>query len=124
PPPPPPDVGFKVFDSVEKPCLEVDDAGQISISFNNIDSFSRIYNMIFTVGLDAPTQVPEEILKDCIYKINNNYYITNSEKISAEDYANIIKTAFSASGKVFIDGWSASLNATLQNYKEDVMIVF
>jgi len=112
------DLGFKVFDSVEKPCLEVDDKGQISIAFNNIDSLSRIYNMIFTVGLDAPTQVPEEILKDCIYKIGNNYYITNSEKISAEDYAN------STSGKVFIDGWTASLNATLQNYKEDVMIVF
>ena len=74
--------------------------------------------------LNAPTQVPKEVLKDYIYKINNNYYINNSEKISAEDYANVIRTAFSASGKVFIDGWTASLNATLQNYKENMMIVF
>ena len=61
-----PDIGFKVFDSVEAPKLEVDEKGQISISFNGIDALSRIYNMIFTVGLDEPTQVPEEVVKDCI----------------------------------------------------------
>jgi adenine-specific DNA-methyltransferase len=114
-----PDIGFKVFDSVEAPKLKVDDKGQISITENETDALSRIYNMIFTVGLDEPTQVPEEVVKDCIYKIGNHYYITNSEKITSDDYANAIK-----SGKVFIDGWTASLNGTLQNYKEDVKIVF
>jgi adenine-specific DNA-methyltransferase len=114
-----PDIGFKVFDSVEAPKLKVDDKGQISITENETDALSRIYNMIFTVGLDEPTQVPEEVVKDCIYKIGNHYYITNSEKITSDDYANAIKN-----GKVFIDGWTASLNGTLQNYKEDVKIVF
>ena len=114
-----PDIGFKVFDSVEAPKLEVDEKGQISILFNDNDTLSRIYNMIFTVGLDEPTQVPEEVVKDCIYKIGNHYYITNSEKIKKDDFAETIKN-----GKVFIDGWTASLNATLQNYKEDVKIVF
>ncbi|MCP5177087.1 MAG: site-specific DNA-methyltransferase [Moraxellaceae bacterium] len=114
-----PDIGFKVFDSVEAPKLKVNDKGQISIDFNDIDALSRIYNMIFTVGLDEPTQVPEEVVKDCIYKIGNHYYITNSEKINSDDYSNAIKN-----GKVFIDGWTASLNGTLQNYKEDVKIVF
>ncbi len=114
-----PDIGFKVFDSVEAPKLEVDEKGQISISFNGIDALSRIYNMIFTVGLDEPTQVPEEVVKDCIYKIGSHYYITNSDKITSDDYSNAIKN-----GKVFIDGWTASLNGTLQNYKEDVKIVF
>lgn len=80
---------------------------------------SRIYNMIFTVGLDEPTQVPEMVIEDCIYRIGNHYYITNSGKISSDDYSNAIKN-----GKVFIDGWTASLNGTLQNYKEDVKIVF
>ena len=80
--------------------------------------------MIFTVGLDEPTQVPEEILKDCIYQIGNHYYITNSDKISKEDFAKVIDKASKAGGKVFIDGWTASLNATLQHYKEDVKIVF
>lgn len=114
-----PDIGFKVFDSVEAPKLKVDDKGQISFTENHTDALSRIYNMIFTVGLDEPTQVPEEVVKDCIYKIGNHYYITNSEKITSDDYSNCIKN-----GKVFIDGWTASLNGTLQNYKEDVKIVF
>ena len=114
-----PDIGFKVFDSVEAPKLELDESGQISILFNDNDTLSRIYNMIFTVSLDEPTQVPEEVVKDCIYKIGNHYYITNSEKIKKDDFAETIKN-----GKVFIDGWTASLNGTLQNYKEDVKIVF
>ncbi|MDD4227738.1 MAG: site-specific DNA-methyltransferase [Mariniphaga sp.] len=113
------DLGFKVFDSIVAPQLKVDETGQISITENDVDALSRIYNMIFTVGLDEPSQVPEEVVKDCIYKIGNNYYITNSEKITSDDYANAIKN-----GKVFIDGWTASLNGTLQNYKEDVKIVF
>jgi adenine specific DNA methylase Mod len=114
-----PDIGFKLFDSVEAPKLKVDEKGQISIIENDNDALSRIYNMIFSVGLDEPTQVPEEVVKDSIYKIGNHYYITNSEKITSDDYSTAIKN-----GKVFIDGWTASLNGTLQNYKEDVKIVF
>jgi adenine-specific DNA-methyltransferase len=113
------DVGFKVFDTVEAPKLEVDDAGQISFPEIKTDAISRIYNMIFTVGLDEPTQVPEEVVKDCIYKVGNHYYLTNSEQISKEAFADCIKN-----GKVFIDGWTASLNGTLASYKEDVKIVF
>ena len=114
-----PDLGYKVFDSVEAQKLQVDEHGQISISENHMDSLSRIYNMIFTVGLDEPSQVPETVVEDCIYKIGNNYYITNSEKISPDDFANVIKK-----GKVYIDGWTASLNGTLQHYKDDVKIIF
>lgn len=115
-----PDVGYKVFDSIETPKLKVDEiTNQISILNNDIDTISRIYNMIFTVGLDEPTKVPETVLENCIYKIGKHYYITNSEQIKSEDYADAIKN-----GKVFIDGWTASLNGTLQNYKEDVKIVF
>jgi len=115
-----PDVGFKVFDSVEASKLKVDETTkQISITENEIDALSRIYNMIFTIGLDEPTQVPETVVEDCIYKIGTNYYITNSVEINSEDFSNAIKN-----GKVFIDGWTASLNGTLQHYKEDVKIVF
>ena len=118
-----PDIGFKVFDTVDAPKLETDNNGNILFPEINIDPLSRIYNMIFTVGLDEPTKVPEEIVKDCVYRIGNNYgnnyYITNSEKVTKEQFAEYIKK-----GKVFIDGWTASLNATLQHYKEDVKIVF
>lgn len=114
-----PDIGFKVFDSVEAPKLNVDETGQIQFPELYTDAISRIYNMVFTVGLDEPTQVPVEVVKDCIYRIDNHYYITNSENISKEQFSECIKK-----GKVFVDGWTASLNATLQNYKEDVKIVF
>lgn len=114
-----PDIGFKVFDSVEVPKLKVDETGQIIFPEISGDTLSRIYNMIFTVGIDEPTQVPEEVVEDCIYKVGNNYYITNSEKVTSEHYTEAIKN-----GKVFIDGWTASLNGTLLCYKEDVKIVF
>jgi len=114
-----PDIGFKAFDSIEAPELKVDETGQILFPEIHTDTISRIYNMIFTVGLDEPTQVPKEVVKDCIYKIGNLFYITNSDRISKEDFSTAIKN-----GKVFIDGWTASLNGTLQNYKEDIKIVF
>ena len=114
------DVGFKVFDSLEVPKLKVDEAtNQIVMPENNTDALSRVYNMIFTVGLDEPTQIPEMVVENCIYKIGSHYYLTNSEKINADDYANALKN-----GKVFVDGWTAGLNGTLQHYKEDVKIVF
>lgn len=113
-----PDIGFKVFDSVEAPKL-VQQGEQTTVEFNSLDALSRIYNMIFTVGLDEPTQVPEVVIENCIYKIGSNYYITNSKDINKQDFANAIKN-----GKVFIDGWTASLNSTLQSYKKDVEIIF
>jgi len=119
-----PDIGFKVFDNIDAPKLNVDETGQIYFPELYNDSLSRIYNMIFTVGLDEPTQVPEEVVKDCIYKGGDNYYITNSNLISKEDFAKVIEEASKLGGKVFIDGWTASLNGTLQAYKEDVKIVF
>lgn len=114
-----PDIGFKVFNSIEAPRLSVSENGQISFPEIFTDTISRIYNMIFTVGLDEPTQVPEEIVKDCVYRIDNHYYITNSDKVSSDDFLNAIKN-----GRVFIDGWTASLEGTLLSYKEDVKIVF
>lgn len=113
-----PDIGFKVFDSVNAAKLVLE-GEQIVMEYETKDSLSRIYNMIFNLGIDDPTQVPEIVVEDCIYKIGTNYYITNSEKINATDFSDAIKK-----GKVFIDGWTASLNGTLQNYKEDVKIVF
>ncbi|MCX7998964.1 MAG: site-specific DNA-methyltransferase, partial [Leptospiraceae bacterium] len=68
--------------------------------------------------------VPEEVVKDSVYKLGNHYYITDSERITQTDFQKIVKQAHSNSGKIFVDGWTASLNATLQHYKEDVKIVF
>ncbi len=113
-----PDIGFKVFDNVNAPKLEIED-GTIMFPDMNTDTLSRIYNMIFTLGIDKPTQVPKVVVENCIYKIDKNYYITNSDKINGDDLAYAIKN-----GKVFIDGWTASLNTTLQHYKDNVYLVF
>ena len=113
-----PDIGFKVFDTVDAPKLALED-GKIAFQNTDNDILSRIYNMIFSVGIDDPTSKIECVVEDCIYKIESHYYITNSEKVSNEELSQVIKN-----GTVFIDGWTASLNATLQHYKEDVKIVF
>ncbi|GJQ07180.1 hypothetical protein CAPN010_13380 [Capnocytophaga cynodegmi] len=118
------DTGFKVFDHTDAPKLTQDENGQIVLPTLHNDALSRIYTMIFKVGLDEPSQVPQEVLENCIYKIGHHYYITNSEQISKDDFATAIKDATQNSGKIFIDGWTASLNVTLQHYKEEVQIVF
>lgn len=118
-----PDIGFKVFDSVAAAKMEMD-GDKIVVKNQNLDAISRIYNMIFNIGLDEPTNVPEVVVADCIYKIGNNYYITNSDKVDTDKFAKIIKESNETKGKIFIDGWTASLDTTLQNYKEDIKIVF
>ena len=118
------DYGFKVFDHTNAPKLTQDENGQIVLPTLHNDALSCIYTMIFKVGLDEPSQAPQEVLKDCIYKIDSHYYLTNSENISKEDFSQTIKDATQTNGKIFVDGWTASLNATLQHYKEEVQIVF
>lgn len=75
--------------------------------------------MIFKVGIDEPSQVPTAIIDDCMYKLGGNYYITDSHKVSEEALLNALKD-----GKVYIDGWTASLDISLQNQKDKVKIVF
>ncbi|MCX7998965.1 MAG: site-specific DNA-methyltransferase [Leptospiraceae bacterium] len=118
------DIGFKVFDLVDAPRLTLGDNEQIHFPKISTDPLSRIYNMIFTVGLDEPTIVPEEVVKDSVYKIGNHYYITNSEKVTQTDFQKIVKQAHSNSGKIFVDGWTASLNSTLEYHRENLQIVF
>lgn len=113
-----PDLGFKVFDTVPAPALELTDG---EIHFHNMDNdpLSRIYNMIFSVGIDPPTAPLECIKENCIYRIGDHYYITRSKEVTHEELSQAINN-----GKVFIDGWTATINATLQHFKEDVKIVF
>lgn len=114
-----PDIGYKVFDSVPAPKLAVDNKGQIAFPELHSDAISRIYNMIFKVGIDEPSQVPTPVIPDCMYQLGDNYYITDSNKVSEEMLLNAFKD-----GTVYIDGWTASLDVTLQSQKDKVKIVF
>jgi len=118
-----PDIGFKVFDLTDAPKLEIKEDGQIVAQYTDNDPFSRIYNMIFSVGIDNPTTMPETVLENCMYKVDNHFYITNAAELDQEENRHFLTDAIKT-GKVFIDGWTASINTTLQNYKEDVKIVF
>lgn len=113
------DTGFKVFDHTPKPELQEQD-GTLFFPEIHTDTLSRIYSMIFSVGIDEPTQAPEEIIADSVYKIDKNYYIINSDQISQAELATIIQQA----NKIYIDGWTASLNTAIQSYKEDIKIIF
>ncbi len=116
------DTGFKVFDTTDAPKLEIEE-GQIIMQNTENDPLSRVYNMIFSVGIDNPTTTPECVLENCLYKIDNNYYITNAEELDKAENKHFLADAIK-NGKVYVDGWTASINTTLQNYKEDVRIVF
>src|SRR5699024_367438 len=61
-----PDIGFKVFDTVPAPELELID-GKLSFPKTDNDTLSRIYNMIFSVGIDNPTSPIETVVEDSIY---------------------------------------------------------
>lgn len=117
-----PDIGFKVFDLTDASKLELED-GQIVFQNTDNDTLSRIYNMIFQVGIDNPMGMLECVLENCLYKIGDNYYITNAAELDKDENKHFLSDAIK-SGKVFIDGWTASINTTLQKYKEDVKIVF
>jgi adenine-specific DNA-methyltransferase len=79
--------------------------------------------MLFSIGIDDPNSKLECVVNDCMYKIGEHYYITNAEELDKTENKKYLINAIK-NGKIFIDGWTASINTTLQNYKEDVKIVF
>ncbi|MDR3365503.1 MAG: hypothetical protein LBO71_00835, partial [Prevotellaceae bacterium] len=112
-----PDIGFKVFDLTDAPKLELEDGGAIRLFDNTeLTPLDRIYNLIFKVGIDNPSIVPTEVVKDCMYRHGNNYYITHSAELDKPNNPELFKTALQ-NGRVYIDGWTATLNTTLQETK-------
>ena len=115
-----PDIGYKVFDTTPAPILTLDEENfQIAFPKEHTNAISRIYHMIFKVGVDEPTQVPIAIIDECMYKLGSNYYITDSHKVSEDVLLDALKD-----GRVYIDGWTASLDVSLQSQKDKVQIVF
>ena len=121
------DTGYKVFDLVQKPHLNLDKNGQMEILENNLTPIDRIYNLIAQIGIDCPDTAPKEILKDCMYLYENNgtknYYITNSGLLDNIEGKKLFKEAIS-NGNIYIDGWTATLNTTLQEQKDNIKIIF
>jgi hypothetical protein len=82
--------------------------------------------LIFKVGLDDPAVNPTKILKDCLYRCGNkgayNYYITNAELLDKAENKHFLQEAID-NGKVYIDGYKASISTALQQFKEDIRII-
>ncbi|MDR3177499.1 MAG: site-specific DNA-methyltransferase [Campylobacteraceae bacterium] len=121
------DIGYKVFDLTQSPHLEFKNSDIIEVINEKLTPLDRIYNLIFNVGLDNPTTAPKELLKDCMYLCETtsvkNYYVTNSRELDKKENSELLRQAI-GNGKVYIDGWTASINTTLQTYKDDIKIIF
>lgn len=116
------DIDYKVFSLVDKNRIIEFDDGQLEMQFlENKTAIDTVCNMIFKVGIDdLSLSSLIEITKDCIYKVNNNYYITNSYKVEKDK----LKVAINDNAQIFIDGWTATINTTLQQYgRSNVKIV-
>lgn len=112
-----PDIGFKVFDLTDSPKLTLEN-GVVNLFDNEeLSPLDRVYNLIFKIGVDNPTVAPTEDIKDCMYSYGTNYYIANSSELDKPENREKFKKALQ-NGKVFIDGWTATLNATLQETKD------
>ncbi|WP_028330569.1 site-specific DNA-methyltransferase [Brachyspira alvinipulli] len=121
------DIGYKVFDLHDVNIEKEDENKQIILLLNGVTDLSRIYNMIINIGLNSPVSKLTPIIENCAYMIEEDnikrYYITNSEILIKNDenkqkFKDMIET-----GMVYIDGWTVTINVSLQQYKDNVKIV-
>lgn len=121
------DIGYKVFDLHDINIEKEDEDKQIILLLNGVTDLSRIYNMIINIGLNSPVSKLTPIIENCAYMIEEDnikrYYITNSEILIKNDenkqkFKDMIET-----GMVYIDGWTVTINVSLQQYKDNVKIV-
>ena len=79
------------------------------------------------IQIDNPQMQPKEIIKDCMYLCDNennkNYYIVNSKILDTTENKKIFKQAIDT-GNIYIDGWTATINTTLQEKKDNIKIIF
>ncbi|MBW5410493.1 site-specific DNA-methyltransferase [Brachyspira hampsonii] len=121
------DIGYKVFDLHDVNIEKEDENKQIILLLNGVTDLSRIYNMIINVGLNSPVSKLIAIIENCAYMIEEDnikrYYITNSEILIKNDENKQKFKDMIESGMVYIDGWTVTINVSLQQYKDNVKIV-
>lgn len=121
------DIGYKVFDLHNVNIEKEDENKQIILLLNGVTDLSRIYNMIINIGLNSPVSKLTPIIENCAYMIEEDnikrYYITNSEILIKNDENKQKFKDMIESGMVYIDGWTVTINVSLQQYKDNVKIV-
>ncbi|MFT4967297.1 MAG: adenine-specific DNA-methyltransferase [Candidatus Deianiraeaceae bacterium] len=118
------DTGFKVFDCTERTQL-VEEGGQLEIKMNGNDDWSKVYNMVLKSGLSLNTEI-EEVVKKFIYKAEDRFYVINARDFDTDINEEKVKEMLQMGNNIYIDGWTASINMTLQQYKsnEKMKIVY
>ena len=112
------DIGYKVLELTDAPRLEADE--NLLVTFIDNESLTaqdRLTSLIFRVGVDDPTVIPEEIVKDSLYRIATRYYIVHSVKLDGEKNRMKLKEALIHGEHIYVDGWTATLNTTLQDMR-------
>ena len=121
------DIGYKVFDLHDVNIEKEDENKQIILLLNGVTDLSRIYNMIINIGLNSPVSKLTPIIENCAYMIEEanikRYYIPNSEILIKNDENKQKFKDMIESGMVYIDGWTVTINVSLQQYKDNVKIV-
>jgi hypothetical protein len=108
-----------VFELTDSPHLAMLDGEQLSIVDNpKLTPQDKIKNLIFEIGVDDPAVAPEEIVKDCMYRCGSNYYVVHSVKLDNAENRMKLKDALLHGKNVFVDGWTATLNTTLQDFRD------
>ncbi|MBM5782171.1 MAG: site-specific DNA-methyltransferase, partial [Pelagibacterales bacterium] len=113
------DVGFKCFDLIETSKI-VENDNQLTLQLSDNDSLSKIYHLILKDGVFNLNVKIETIIENCLYLIENQtYYIINAIKLENDENRKILSKILEDKNKNFkIDGFTASINLTLQQYQD------
>ena len=68
----------------------------------------------------------ETAVEGFIYKAEQGFYVINAKSFDTDAHKDEVKKMFETGQNIYIDGWTASINMTLQQYKsnEKMKIVY
>lgn len=113
------DIGFKCFDLIETSKI-VENDNQLTLQLSENDSLSKIYHLILKDGVFDLNAKIETIIENCLYLVENQtYFIINAIKLENEENKKILSKILEDKNKNFkIDGFTASINLTMQQYQD------
>ncbi|MGI9251733.1 MAG: site-specific DNA-methyltransferase [Pseudohongiellaceae bacterium] len=92
------DIGYKVFSLVEKPKVNEDENGKVTLElFNRQSTEDSLYNMMAASGETSLTDAVEEIEPDKLYKIQQSYFVLGECKTDLRTLSGY---------RVYIDGYA------------------
>ena len=78
------DIGYKVFSLADKRKFDDNEYGKLVLETYNFSTFDKLYQMMNSSNKPLHLKI-EEIEKDKLYKVDNEFYILDTFKTSIED---------------------------------------